>query len=551
MKRTSSDNLHTRLHKRPHSSNVIDTSNTSPSSSHTNSDSGSNHNSTTTNTDENNNSNDICTNSLKNDITTNNTMDAIQYVHDMVRHLDQGNIDHCLSQRLPDNSNLDATQLELLQYMDSALKNIAQRQLQLETENLRHGHQHLLYQSNNNSNRIVEILEETDDEDSKDCTSPRRRQYQYPSSTTTNTDSTNVTPEESMPPSLLDSSLMDKMHSCQPIPSLSAVPQSSTYFATSPLNAPGLASSSSATTTPPLPFTVSSSASAYPVSFSSSTTPGATTSVNNINSYFTLNTSSTTFPDATSHTSADNIVCPDCVLQAVQVASAVFAGELDQRITCTHERCNINKVTSKNAPINTLKNAVNAMADHLQSITEEVLYVAHQTAVKGKLGVQVRCDRPMKGVWHNFVVNLNSMTRNHLEQVRDIADVSTAIARGDLSKAMTVPVKGETLLLKNTFNTMVNQLNLFASEVSRVAHEVGTEGKLGAQAKVAGVDGIWKELTDNVNTMATNLTNQVRDIAQVSKSVARGDLTKKVTVEVKGEMLDLKNTINTMVDQVK
>ncbi|ORZ23063.1 hypothetical protein BCR42DRAFT_446788 [Absidia repens] len=559
MKRTSSDDLHTRLHKRPHSSNLSDTSNLSPSSSYTDSESGSDHISNTTNTEEihnnNNNNNEICTSSLNNDIERNNSMDAIQYVHDMVRHLDQGNIDHCLSQRLPDNSTLDATQLEMLKYMDSALKNIAQRQLQLETENLRYRigmeHQHLLYQSNNNnSDRIVEIVEETDDEDNKDLPSSRRHQYQYPSSTTTNTDSTNVTPEENMPPSLLDSSLMDKMHSCQPIPSLSAVSQSSAYFATSPLNAPGLASSSSTTTTPPLPFTVSSSASAYPVSFSSSTAPGATTSVNNINSYFTLNTSSTTFPDATSHTSADNIVCPDCVLQAVQVASAVFAGELDQRITCTHERYNINKVTSKNAPINTLKNAVNAMADHLQSITEEVLYVAHQTAVKGKLGVQVRCDRPMKGVWHNFVVNLNSMTRNHLEQVRDIADVSTAIARGDLSKAMTVPVKGETLLLKNTFNTMVNQLNLFASEVSRVAHEVGTEGKLGAQAKVAGVDGIWKELTDNVNTMATNLTNQVRDIAQVSKSVARGDLTKKVTVEVKGEMLDLKNTINTMVDQL-
>ncbi|KAI8968356.1 hypothetical protein BDF20DRAFT_964391 [Mycotypha africana] len=190
------------------------------------------------------------------------------------------------------------------------------------------------------------------------------------------------------------------------------------------------------------------------------------------------------------------------------------------------------------------------MADRLHSIADEVNFVAHETAVKGKLGVQARCGKEMKGLWLDFVVNLNSMTQNHLEQVRDIADVSTAIARGDLSKAMTVPVKGETLLLKNTFNTMVNQLNLFASEVSRVAHEVGTEGKLGAQAKVQGADGIWKELTDNVNTMAANLTNQVRDIAQVSKSVARGNLTKKVTVEVKGEMLDLKNTINTMVDQL-
>ncbi|CEG64414.1 Putative Tco1 HAMP domain related type IA HK [Rhizopus microsporus] len=256
------------------------------------------------------------------------------------------------------------------------------------------------------------------------------------------------------------------------------------------------------------------------------------------------------FPAATVETSSDNIVCPDCVIQAVEVASRVFNGDFGRRITCKHERCNTSVDFESNAPINTLKHAFNAMVDRLQTVADEVNYVAHETAVKGKLGVQARCGKEMKGLWLDFVVNLNKMTRNHLEQVRDIADVSTAIAKGDLSKAMTVPVKGETLLLKNTFNTMVNQLNMFASEVSRVAHEVGTEGKLGAQAKVQGADGIWKELTDNVNTMAANLTNQVRDIAQVSKSVARGDLTKKVTVEVKGEMLDLKNTINTMVDQL-
>ncbi|KAG1215599.1 hypothetical protein G6F69_000863 [Rhizopus microsporus] len=190
------------------------------------------------------------------------------------------------------------------------------------------------------------------------------------------------------------------------------------------------------------------------------------------------------------------------------------------------------------------------MADQLQHFTNNVLKVAHETAFDGKLGVQAECDDSIQGVWREFILNLNSMTKNHLEQVRDIADVSTAIAKGDLSKAMTVPVRGETLMLKNTFNLMVNHLNLFASEVTRVAHEVGTEGKLGVQAKVAGINGIWKELTDNVNTMADNLTNQVRDIAHVSKAVARGDLTKKVKVEVKGEMLDLKNTINTMVDQL-
>ncbi|ORE21668.1 hypothetical protein BCV71DRAFT_253489, partial [Rhizopus microsporus] len=229
--------------------------------------------------------------------------------------------------------------------------------------------------------------------------------------------------------------------------------------------------------------------------------------------------------------------CQHCVQQAVNVALAITQGQLDQRIHChlhTH-------------PLN---DAINSMADQLQHFTNNVLKVAHETAFDGKLGVQAECDDSIQGVWREFILNLNSMTKNHLEQVRDIADVSTAIAKGDLSKAMTVPVRGETLMLKNTFNLMVNHLNLFASEVTRVAHEVGTEGKLGVQAKVAGINGIWKELTDNVNTMADNLTNQVRDIAHVSKAVARGDLTKKVKVEVKGEMLDLKNTINTMVDQL-
>ncbi|KAI9321282.1 hypothetical protein BX666DRAFT_1849815 [Dichotomocladium elegans] len=275
--------------------------------------------------------------------------------------------------------------------------------------------------------------------------------------------------------------------------------------------------------------------------------PSSSTSYPSI--YSSLSKALITFPPTPASAAADTVVCPDCVVQAVKVASSVFAGQLDQRITCKHERCVSGPVDSA-SPINMLKDAVNGMIDRLKSVADQAMYVAHETAVNGKLGVQARCDREMKGVWRDFILNLNGMTRNHLEQVRDIADVSTAIAAGDLSKSMTVPVKGETLLLKNTFNTMVNKLNLFASEVSRVAHDVGTEGKLGAQATVHGADGIWKELTDNVNTMATNLTNQVRDIAQVSKSVAKGDLTKKVTVEVKGEMLDLKNTINTMVDQL-
>ncbi|KAG1142468.1 hypothetical protein G6F38_007719 [Rhizopus arrhizus] len=326
------------------------------------------------------------------------------------------------------------------------------------------------------------------------------------------------TPEDELT-SIHDASLLEQLESSH----RETIPES--YLASTNFSSRSTALVPSSTRPP---FNISSATNAYPVYFSNPIS---------------------TFPAATFETSPDNIVCPECVIQAVQIASSVFDGELSQRITCQHTRCTSTHFES-NAPINTLKNAVNAMLDRLQIIADEVNYVAHETAVNGKLGVQARCGQEMKGLWLDFVVNLNKMTRNHLEQVRDIADVSTAIAKGDLSKAMTVPVKGETLLLKNTFNTMVNQLNIFASEVSRVAHEVGTEGKLGAQAKVQGADGIWKELTDNVNTMAANLTNQVRDIAHVSKSVAKGDLTKKVTVEVRGEMLDLKNTINTMVDQL-
>src|SRR5205807_803835 len=146
--------------------------------------------------------------------------------------------------------------------------------------------------------------------------------------------------------------------------------------------------------------------------------------------------------------------------------------------------------------------------------------------------------------------SVNSMARNLTAQVRGIADVTTAVATGDLSKKITVDVKGEILELKNTINTMVDQLRTFAAEVTRVAREVGTEGKLGWQADVKGVSGTWKDLTDNVNFMAGNLTSQVRNIAQVTTAVANGDLTKKITVDVKGEILGLKNTINTMVDQL-
>ena len=154
------------------------------------------------------------------------------------------------------------------------------------------------------------------------------------------------------------------------------------------------------------------------------------------------------------------------------------------------------------------------------------------------------------GTWKDLTDNVNSMASNLTGQVRNIADVATAIANGDLSRKITVDVKGEILELKNTINTMVDQLNAFASEVTRVAREVGTEGKLGGQAEVGGVAGTWKDLTDNVNSMASNLTGQVRNIAEVATAVARGDLSRKITVDVKGEILELKNTINTMVDQL-
>ncbi len=158
--------------------------------------------------------------------------------------------------------------------------------------------------------------------------------------------------------------------------------------------------------------------------------------------------------------------------------------------------------------------------------------------------------KDVSGVWKDLTENVNSMGSNLTGQVRNIAEVATAIARGDLSRKITVDVRGEIAQLKETINTMVDQLNSFAAEVTRVAREVGTEGKLGGQAIVPGVAGTWKDLTDNVNSMARNLTGQVRNIAEVSTAIARGDLSRKITVDVKGEILQLKETINTMVDQL-
>src|SRR5207248_2571388 len=196
-----------------------------------------------------------------------------------------------------------------------------------------------------------------------------------------------------------------------------------------------------------------------------------------------------------------------------------------------------------------LKSTINTMVDQLNGFAAEVTRVAREVGTEGKLGGQAHV-RGVGGVWKDLTDNVNSMARYVAGRVRNIAEVTTAVAKGDLSKKITVDVRGEIQELKSTINTMVDQLNAFASEVSRVAREVGTDGKLGGQAQVIGVAGVWKDLTDNVNSMAANLTGQVRNIAEVTTAVARGDLSKKITVDVRGEILELKNTVNTMVDQL-
>ena len=187
--------------------------------------------------------------------------------------------------------------------------------------------------------------------------------------------------------------------------------------------------------------------------------------------------------------------------------------------------------------------------DQLSSFASEVTRVAKEVGTDGKLGGQANVSG-VAGVWKDLTESVNSMASNLTAQVRNIAEVTTAVAKGDLSRKITVDVRGEILELKNTINIMVDQLNAFAAEVTRVAKEVGTEGKLGGQADVYGVAGTWKDLTESVNSMASNLTNQVRNIAQVTTAVANGDLSRKITVDVRGEILELKNTINTMVDQL-
>ncbi len=226
------------------------------------------------------------------------------------------------------------------------------------------------------------------------------------------------------------------------------------------------------------------------------------------------------------------------VRNIADVATAVANGDLSRKIT-----------VDVKGEILELKNTINTMVDQLNGFAGEVSRVAREVGTEGKLGGQAQV-KGVAGTWKDLTDNVNSMASNLTAQVRNIADVTTAVAKGDLSRKITVEVKGEILELKNTINTMVDQLNGFASEVTRVAREVGTEGKLGGQAQVPGVAGTWKDLTDSVNAMATNLTAQVRNIADVTTAVANGDLSSKITVEVKGEILALKNTINTMVDQL-
>ncbi len=226
------------------------------------------------------------------------------------------------------------------------------------------------------------------------------------------------------------------------------------------------------------------------------------------------------------------------VRNIAEVATAVARGDLSRKIT-----------VDVKGEILELKDTINTMVDQLNAFAGEVTRVAREVGTDGKLGGQAQVPG-VAGTWKDLTDNVNSMASNLTGQVRNIAEVSTAIATGDLSKKITVNVSGEILLLKETINTMVDQLNRFAGEVTRVAREVGTEGRLGGQANVPGVAGTWKDLTDSVNFMAGNLTGQVRNIAEVTTAVARGDLSRKITVDVKGEILELKNTINTMVDQL-
>src|SRR5687767_2069303 len=225
------------------------------------------------------------------------------------------------------------------------------------------------------------------------------------------------------------------------------------------------------------------------------------------------------------------------VRNIADVTTAVAKGDLTRKIT----------VEAKGEVL-ALKNTINTMVDQLSAFASEVTRVAREVGTEGMLGGQASVQG-VSGTWKDLTDNVNFMAANLTNQVRNIADVTTAVAQGDLTRKITVEAKGEVLALKNTINTPDATLFRSASEVTRVAREVGTEGILGGQASVQGVSGTWKDLTDNVNSMAANLTNQVRNIAVVTTAVANGDLSQKITVEAKGEVLELANTVNRMVDQ--
>ncbi|MFE1264780.1 HAMP domain-containing protein [Streptomyces albogriseolus] len=226
------------------------------------------------------------------------------------------------------------------------------------------------------------------------------------------------------------------------------------------------------------------------------------------------------------------------VRNIAQVTTAVANGDLSQKVT-----------VDVSGEMLQLKNTVNTMVDQLSSFADQVTRMARDVGTEGRLGGQAQVPG-VSGTWKELTDSVNSMAGNLTSQVRNIAQVTTAVARGDLSQKIDVDARGEILELKNTINTMVDQLSSFADQVTQVAREVGTEGRLGGQAQVPGVAGVWRDLTDSVNGMASNLTGQVRNIAQVATAVARGDLSQKITVDARGEILELKNTLNTMVDQL-
>src|SRR5690242_6257553 len=237
------------------------------------------------------------------------------------------------------------------------------------------------------------------------------------------------------------------------------------------------------------------------------------------------------------HVRAANLT--DQVRNIAVVTTAVANGDLSQKIT-----------VEVRGEVLDLKDTINNMVEKLRIFADEVSRVAREVGTEGRLGGQASVPG-VAGTWKDLTDNVNAMAGNLTVQVRNIADVTTAVARGDLSRKITVDVRGEILELKNTINTMVDQLNAFAGEVTRVAREVGTEGQLGGQAKVPGAAGVWRDLTDNVNVLAANLTTQVRNVADVTTAVANGDLSQKITVEAQGEVLSLKNTMNNMVDRLR